>query len=245
MHTIQRALTICIHIWPHCPGTAKSTSLQVSQTHVQRFQVLPGSSVHLSSHALVTAGDCSSLGCMIMTPEGCQCAPVTRRLHFLGKTSVQILHKLSRPFYSLTEEIAKTHFLIGNWINIKNIYTCISTIYHTALIKSGFSGCKYLCSIWKYAYFPDAQICKRIECTERSSGHSLRVSHIESVLEIIKSAFTWNKQTEVCLPQLSWGMTVQNSGIGLMPIREDKGSICPGLRRLSPAVRVHYDTVVL
>lgn len=121
------------------------------------------SSVHLSSHALVTAGDCSSLGCMIMTPEGCQCAPVTRRLHFLGKMSVQILHKLSGPFYSLTEETAKTHFLIGNWINIKNIYTCISTIYHTALIKSGFSGCKYLCSIWKCAYFPDAQICKRIE----------------------------------------------------------------------------------
>lgn len=163
MHTIQRALTICIHIWPHCPGKAKSTSLQVSQTHMQSFQVLAGSSVHLSSHALVTAGDCSSLGCMIMTPEGCQCAPVTRRLHFLGKMSVQILHKLSGPFYSLTEETAKTRFQIGNWINIKNIYTCISTIYHTALIKSGFSGCKYLCSTWKCAYFPDAQICKRIE----------------------------------------------------------------------------------
>lgn len=26
---------------------------------------------------------------------------------------------------------------------------------------------------------------------------------------------------------------------------EDKGSICPGLRGLTPAVRVHYDTVVL
>lgn len=47
---------------------------------------------------------------------------------------------VSRPFYSLTGKTAKTHFQIGNWINIKNIYTCISTIYHTALIKSGFLG---------------------------------------------------------------------------------------------------------
>lgn len=79
--------------------------------------------------------------------KGCQCAADTRRMHFLGKTSVQILHQLSGTFYSLTEEKAKTRFQIGNWINIKNIYTCISTFYHTALIKSGFLGCKYLCSI--------------------------------------------------------------------------------------------------
>lgn len=60
--------------------------------------------------------------------KGCQCAADTRRMYFLGKTSVQILHQLSGTFYSLTEEKAKTHFQIGNWINVKNIYTCISNI---------------------------------------------------------------------------------------------------------------------
>lgn len=109
---------------------------------MQSVQMLAGSSVYLSARVLATAGTYPFLGGMIMTPEGCQCAPDTRRLHFLGKASVRILHKLSGPFYSLTEKTVKTHFQIGNWINIENIYTCISTIYYTALIKSGFSGCK-------------------------------------------------------------------------------------------------------
>lgn len=62
VYAIQCALATLIHIWPHCPGMAKSTSLQVSQTHMQCFQMLAGSWVHLSSHALGTAGTCSSLG---------------------------------------------------------------------------------------------------------------------------------------------------------------------------------------
>lgn len=119
---------------------AKSTSLQVSQTHMQSFQMLVCSSVHLSSHVLGTAGTCSSLGGRIMPPKGCQCAPDTRRMHFLGKTSVQILHQFLGHSILLQKKTAKTRFQIGNWINIKNIYTCISTIYHTALIKSGFFG---------------------------------------------------------------------------------------------------------
>lgn len=107
---------------------------------------------------------------------------------------------VSRPFYSLTGKTAKTHFQIGNWINVKNIYTCISTIYHTALIKSGFSGCKCLCSIWKCAYFSDAQICKRIEWYRKIIWTHIRDSQRENVLEIIKSSFTQHKQTGVFLP---------------------------------------------
>lgn len=47
-------------------------------------------------------------------------------------------HSFSGPVYSLTKRTAKAHFPTGSWTDIKNIYTCISTIYHTALIKSGF-----------------------------------------------------------------------------------------------------------
>lgn len=114
------------------PRMAKSTSRWVSQTHRESFQMLAGSSVYLSSHVLATAGTCPSLGCMIMTPKGRQCAPDTRRLHFLGKMSLQILHNLSGPFSAVTEETAKTPFQIGNWININNVCASISTIYHTA-----------------------------------------------------------------------------------------------------------------
>lgn len=70
--------------------------------------------------------------------KGCPCAADTRRMHFLGKTSVQILHQLSGTFYSLTEEKAKTRFQIGNSINVKNTNGCISTIDRTALIKKNF-----------------------------------------------------------------------------------------------------------
>jgi len=71
--------------------------------------------------------------------KGCPCAAETRRMHFLGKTSVQILHQLSGTFYSLTEEKAKTHFQIGNSINVKkNTYACISTLDRIACIKKNF-----------------------------------------------------------------------------------------------------------
>lgn len=133
-----------------------------SHKHIQNFQMLAGSSVHLSHHVLVIAGTCSSLVGMIMPPKRCQYAPDTRRLHFLGKASVQILHWLSGSFYSLTMETAKTHFQIGNWILIK-IFTLIFQQFIIQLLwKVVFSGAKYLCSIWKCAYFPVAQICKRI-----------------------------------------------------------------------------------
>lgn len=70
--------------------------------------------------------------------RGCPCAADTRRMHFLGKTSVQILPQLSGTFYSLTEDKAKTRFQIGNWINVKNTNGCISTTDRTALIKKNF-----------------------------------------------------------------------------------------------------------
>lgn len=66
VYAIQCALATLIHIWPHCPGMAKSTSLQVSQTHMQCFQMLAGSWVHLSSHRLGTAGTCSPSGGIFM-----------------------------------------------------------------------------------------------------------------------------------------------------------------------------------
>ncbi|EGW13514.1 hypothetical protein I79_011044 [Cricetulus griseus] len=59
---------------------------------MQSFQMFAGSCVHLSSHVQATAGICSSLGGVGMLPKGCQCAPDIRRLYFLGKASVQILH---------------------------------------------------------------------------------------------------------------------------------------------------------
>jgi len=70
--------------------------------------------------------------------KGSLCAEDTRIMHFLGKTSVQILHQLSGTFYSLTEEKTKTRFQIGNLINVKNTNGCISTIDRTALIKKNF-----------------------------------------------------------------------------------------------------------
>lgn len=44
----------------------------------------------------------------------------------------------SRDHSILSQRKQQRHFQIGSLLDIKNIYICISTIYHTVLIKSGF-----------------------------------------------------------------------------------------------------------